>query len=224
MRRGGAKYNSSMVPNGTLENLARHTHDLLRSLSVPTLAPFLADWPDHADSRAGAPSPEGSKAMPPAVLPVLHWMTDIAGDECSFGVSVVADLCRNATSLAWRQTYTTAEVTDEFLRNYGWTEILGSAAPRAAARIACGFLLLGPATLYPRHRHEAEEIYVPLSGTARWQQGDAIWRERPPGSVIHHASDEPHAMLTGARPLLALYVWRSEHLNQTARLDSASGN
>jgi hypothetical protein len=50
-----------------------------------------------------------------------------------------------------------------------------------------------------------------------------IWRERPPGTDIHHANEEPHAMRTGARPLLALYVWRSEHLNQRARLEPVYG-
>jgi quercetin dioxygenase-like cupin family protein len=79
---------------------------------------------------------------------------------------------------------------------------------------------LGPATVYPRHRHEAEEIYLPLSGTASWQQGDETWRERPPGTLIHHAGDEPHAMRTGDGPLLALYLWRSSDLTQKARLDA----
>jgi hypothetical protein len=31
-------------------------------------------------------------------------------------------------------------------------------------------------------------------------------------------------MQTGAEPLLALYVWRSEHLNQKARLDKDAPN
>ena len=93
--------------------------------------------------------------------------------------------------------------------------------PIACDGIACGFLILGPATHYPRHRHEAEEIYLPLSGTAAWQQGDAIWREQPPGTLIHHVSNEPHAMRTGAGPLLALYLWRSANLTQKARLDAA---
>jgi hypothetical protein len=80
--------------------------------------------------------------------------------------------------------------------------------------------MLGPATHYPRHRHEAEEWYLPLSGTAAWQQGDADWRDRPPGTLIHHAGNEPHAMRTGAGPLLALYLWRSANLAQKARLDA----
>jgi hypothetical protein len=48
-----------------------------------------------------------------------------------------------------------------------------------------------------------------------------VWRERPPGIAIHHASDEPHAMRTGQSPLFALYLWRSSNLAQKARLDGA---
>jgi hypothetical protein len=114
------------------------------------------------------------------------------------------------------------DLDSTFLDNYGWSEILGGSGPLASERIACGFLLLGPATHYPRHRHEAEEIYLPLSGTAAWQQGDAVWREHAPGTLIHHAGNEPHSMHTGAAALLALYLWRG-HLAQKARLDDAEG-
>jgi quercetin dioxygenase-like cupin family protein len=82
--------------------------------------------------------------------------------------------------------------------------------------------MLGPATLYPHHRHEAEEIYVPVSGTAAWQGGDGIWRDKPPGAVIVHERNEPHAMRTSSEPLLALYLWRSAQLDQKSRLDPTS--
>ena len=91
-------------------------------------------------------------------------------------------------------------------------------AALVSERLVCGFLLLGPQTLYPRHRHEAEEIYVPLSGTAAWQQGDGAWREKLPGAAIHHTSLEPHAMRTAQQPLLALYLWRGGGLTRSSRL------
>jgi len=155
----------------------------------------------------------------PCTLPVLRWLPGPAGDPGAFGADLVAAVCHAAPSLAWRQTYTANDLDAAFLDNYGWSEILGGAGPLASKQIACGFLLLGPSTHYPRHRHEAEEIYLPLRGTAAWQQGDAVWRERAPGTVIHHAGDEPHAMRTGADPLLALYLWRSKDLTQKARLE-----
>jgi hypothetical protein len=190
-------------------NIAAHIKRLLDSLEEPVLAPFLAEWPRNTRQRAVAA----------ASLPVLQWLPDIAGDAAAFGIDLVAAVCRNASTLAWRQTYTANELSAAFLDNYGWTEIVGDNGPLESGRIACGFLLLGPATHYPRHRHEAEEVYLPLSGTAAWQQGDSNWQDRSPGAVIHHAREEPHAMRTGAGPLLALYLWRSANLAQKARLE-----
>jgi|SRR5450631_1798467 len=212
-----------MLSDGALTGLALKARHLLRSLDEPALAPFLADWPGHAwPNLADSPPVVFGLRVPGgesvSMLPVLRCLSDFSADESGFGAPLVADLCRNHHILIWRQTYAVADVGDEFLRNYGYAEIVGTKSI-ASRRIACGFLVLGPSTLYPRHRHEAEEIYVPLRGTARWQQSDAVWRERRPGTVIHHRSDEPHSMHTGAEPLLALYVWRSEQLNQMARLD-----
>jgi len=204
-----------MLSDGALTGLALKAHHLLRSLDEPSLAPFLADWPGH--ERPGQAWPQVSDPPVAADLPVLRCLPEFAADESGFGASLVADLCRNHHLLTWRQTYAAGEIGDAFLRNYGYTEIVGMKS-LPSRRIACGFLILGPSTLYPRHRHEAEEIYIPLRGTARWQQNDAVWRERRPGAVIHHMSDEPHSMQTGAEPLLALYVWRGEQLNQKARL------
>jgi hypothetical protein len=177
----------------------------------PALAPFLANWPPGFVQRAAASR---------VALPVLRWLPQMTDDSGAFARDLVAAVSHAAPSLEWRQTYTAAELGAAFLDNYGWSEILGAHGPLTSERVACGFLVLGPSTHYPRHRHEAEEIYVPLSGTADWQQGDSVWRQRSPGTPIHHASDEPHAMRTGASPLLALYVWRSANLRQSAWLDA----
>jgi hypothetical protein len=217
-----------MLSDGVLTGLAQQARRLLCSLDEPSLAPFLAEWRGHHWPSHALPEMPLRYDLPPvaagdSTLPVLRWLPHFAADESGFGASLVADLCRNHHLLTWRQTYAAGDVGDAFLRNYGYAEIVGlKSIP--SGRIACGFLILGPSTLYPRHRHEAEEIYLPLRGAARWQQSDAIWRERRPGAVIHHASDEPHSMQTGGEPLLALYVWRSERLNQQTRLDDDSPN
>lgn len=194
-----------------LEDIAARVKELLESLQHPALAPFLEDWPRTYRRREIAA----------ADLPVLRWLPDLGRDITPFGAALVRDLCRTAPSLDWRQTYTAKDLDRIFLDNYGWSEIVGAVGPFDSERIACGFLILGPSTHYPRHRHAAEELYVPLRGTAAWQQGDAAWREQPPGTPIHHRSEEPHAMRTAVQPLLALYVWRGADLAQKARLDAA---
>jgi hypothetical protein len=187
------------------------TRQLIFSLAEPALQPFLAAWPQ--------PTEPALRSVRPSPLPVLQWLPSCAAEQHGFAASLSSCLLAAAPALAWRQTYTVAELGADFVNGYGYTEIVGTKGPLASAAIACGFLLLGPATLYPRHRHEAEEIYVVLSGHAQWQGGDGLWQQRTPGTIIHHVSEEPHAMRTGDQPLLALYLWRSANLNQKARLE-----
>ena len=94
--------------------------------------------------------------------------------------------------------------------------------PIASRRLAVGFLLLGPDVAYPLHSHEAEEIYLVLSGTAAWRRGGEPWRDEAPGALIHHPSRAPHAMRTEREPLLALYAWRGGDLAQKSTIERAS--
>jgi len=142
-------------------------------------------------------------------------------------------LANDAHDSDWRQTYGQADVASgaiaaDFLARYGWFELIGPRAGRHSNRMACGFLLLGPDTHYPFHSHEAEELYLPLSGTADWRQamGDSNgeWRQRVPGALIHHAPFEPHAMRTDADPLLALYLWRGGNVRAEASFSTSASN
>jgi hypothetical protein len=190
-------------------DLLERIHALLESLRAPRLDPFLAEWPTEAPSRR----------VTPRSLPVLRYESVFESTTPPWARSVTEELLRLAPSLQWGQSYPASEVGAQFLENYGWTEIAGLHGPIPSEHVAIGFLILGPETLYPRHRHEAEEIYVPLSGTAAWQGGDGIWRNEPPGALVVHRRNEPHAMQTSSEPLLGLYLWRSAQLDQKSRLD-----
>jgi hypothetical protein len=160
-------------------------------------------------------------------LPVLQWLPHAARAAPTFSEPLCALLSNAASDLEWRQTYTLADVTSgaialDFLDRYGWCELIGPHAALASDRMACGFLLLGAETHYPSHTHEAEELYLPLSGTASWRQDQGErkgeWQQRVPGTLIHHAPFEAHAMRTAADPLLALYLWRGSNLSAGASL------
>ena len=209
-----SEVNSERGSEDRAERLVARTHKLLTGLHAPELTPFLDEWPTVLQRRR----------IVPASVPVLRWLPEIQGATPEFSGSLVAALVAAAPFLAWRRSYTAVEVGAAFFNNYGWTELVGLTGPVASEHLACGMLLLGPRVTYPRHRHEAEEIYVPLAGgPALWQGEDDHWLERPPGSVIHHARHEPHAMQTGQSPLLALYLWRSANLAQKSQLDPAPG-
>jgi mannose-6-phosphate isomerase-like protein (cupin superfamily) len=177
----------------------------LLGLDDGLLAPFLALWPG-----GGAVD----KRPLPTTLPVLTHLPQSVTAANGVTRPLVEVVVKTAVFLAWGQTYTAADFGADFLANYGWTELIGLRGPLASEQLACGFLLLGPTVEYPLHRHEAEEVYVPLTGNGRWQWGSEGWQVRPAGDIIYHAPWQPHAMQTGAEPLLALYLWRGGDLVQ----------
>ena len=159
------------------------------------------------------------RSVIPRTLPVLSWMPaaiKAAGRQTEFLVNRFAKL---ANHLTWGQTYSAQDFGAGFLEKYGWTEFIGLRGPFASDRMACGVLFLGPQIEYPRHSHEAEEVYVPLTGQSLWQCGDQDWSYRPAGLPIYHPSGMWHAMRTESVPLLALYLWRGGNLVQKSRIE-----
>ena len=202
-----------------VSELLRVAERLLTGFDDSRLKPFLALWPGKLPGNS-PPSSAPPLLTPQTRLPVLEWLPTAAAGAPDLTRRMCEQLSAAAGSLAWRQTYAAGEAPPAFLERYGWCEFIGPRATWRTPELACGCLLLGPETLYPPHRHEAEEIYVPLSGTAAWQRSSLDWQQRQPGAVIHHAPFEAHAMRTGAMPLLALYLWRGPNLDAAARLDA----
>ena len=184
-----------------IEAVLAEVERLLRG--VAAAAPFVADWPVGGLRRSCAAE----------TLPVCRWLGQLDRD-----VPLVAAVMAAAGHLTWRQTYGAADLRGAadfgaaFLRGYGWSEFIGLRGPVPSTELACGVLLLAPGVVYPPHAHQAAEVYLPLSGTAEWQQGDGGFVPVPPGSVISHAPWVPHAMRAGPEPMLALYLWRGGDL------------
>ncbi len=184
----------------------------LRALPAPELAAALAGWP-----AGGSPA-----ARAPCSLPVLrHLPGSVAASPGATRALAVA-IAAAAPHLHWRQSYARGEVDAAFLDNYGWCELVGAGGLLPSATLAAGILVLGPSTHYPSHAHAAAELYVPVSGTAEWQQGDGGWQHRHPGTLIRHAGGERHAMRTGEQALVALYLWHGTGLAEPARLTTAA--
>lgn len=171
-----------------------------------------------ADALEGWPELRVTRAVEPAGLPVCATLAAAAVGAPADHAALVAGLRDGAAGLRWGQTYGAAEFGAAFLQGYGWTELIGLRGPIASETVAVGFLLLGPGVDYPPHAHEAEEVYLPLSGTAEWMRGEGPFTPVPPGVVIRHPSWMPHAMRTGAAPLVAAYVWRGGDLAAKSRI------
>lgn len=107
---------------------------------------------------------------------------------------------------------------DDYMANYGYTNLLGYDALVPHGRVVSSFLVIGPGRHYLRHHHEAEEIYFPFGGDALWAQGDEEPRERPAGEPIHNTPWLPHEMIARKTPLFSFCFWISPGPIQLAQL------
>ncbi len=155
-------------------------------------------------------------------LPCLAWLPAAQAIAGEAGQPLAALLAAAGDRFRWGQTYTVADVGPAFMARYGWLEVFGTRGHFVNDRIAGGLLLLGPETVYPDHHHQAEEVYVTLTGGAEWRMDGGPYSRRAAGEVVHHAQNVSHAMRTGAEPLLAFYLWRGGPL--AARSTLAAGN
>jgi hypothetical protein len=193
-----------MMTTTVTETLLRLFRIYLQGFQAEPLASFVADigW-EMAERR-----------LEPKTLACLEHLDRLAKIAPHESRSLAGFLAEHRESLCWGQTYTAADFGRDFTDNYGWLEVFGTRGHFANDSVAGGFLILGPDLLYPDHHHVAEEIYVPLTGGTDWRKGEAGFRPRAAGDVIHHPSNVNHAMRTGAEPLLALYLWRHGPLAQ----------
>ncbi|HEY3686284.1 MAG TPA: dimethylsulfonioproprionate lyase family protein [Streptosporangiaceae bacterium] len=201
-------------------------HHLVNALAARLDAAALTA---HAtDLRAAAHAPGGPGPEPVsarAALPVLGHLPEamrIAGGGAAADLAAALDPLLPLVRWGQSPAYVADPPNAAFLAGYGHATLLGSptAHPVAvdpSARVAFGLLLLGPGVHYPAHRHPADEVYLPLT-PARWSTGTGADAVRPPGTPLHHPPGHPHAMRTGATPLLALYIWRGDTATP-ARLD-----
>ena len=121
--------------------------------------------------------------------------------------------------LRWIRTeHYREKLGDQYMENYCYANVLGYDALIPHDRIIAAFFVIGPGQHYPRHHHEAEEIYFPFGGDTLWSQGDEEARIRPPGEPIHNTPWLPHEMTTGDTPLFTFCFWISPGPIQLAQL------
>ncbi len=194
----------------------------VEAVIAETLRHIAVAVPDFAAVERAAWA-DGTRRRPvtPAALPVITHLPACLAAAPESTRAPVAALAHSAHGLAWRRTYAAGSLKEAFLENYGWSELVGLTGPVPATTVAVGFLVLGPHLEYPPHHHEARERYLPLAGRAAWWQPESGWRTVVPGETVLHERWVPHAMRTDGEPLLALYLWESENLAQSARLIAA---
>ncbi len=140
---------------------------------------------------------------PPTAAPMSAHLPSIlaSGDG-----PLLDELVGIAPQLHWRVPGR-GRIPDELAAKMAAVEIVGPSGMIHTAQCRFGLFIQAPEFFYPEHCHEAEELYLILSGTALWGTDETPSRPVPPGTFIRHSSWQAHVMATRSQPLLAMWGW-----------------
>lgn len=151
-------------------------------------------------------------------MPALPLVRDWAAEGDDPEARLHRAISAAAPHAQWRQTYTPEEVGDHFLANYGYFELYGPKG-HYRAEAHCGFVSYWNAGLeYDWHHHEAEELYLVVSGEAVFRvegREDLVLKR---GDTSFHAENQKHALVTLDSPVLTYVVWRGKALSELPRM------
>lgn len=157
------------------------------------------------------PAPAGAGAQPPALKDLAAGLKAMPAGRLS---NLIAG---SAGELTW--TGGVFKMPDGFVGRYAFVEIVGPDGLVSCPKLRFGLYLQSPDSYYPPHDHAAEEFYYVVGGGARWQVDDGAFFVTRPGSFVHHAPHQRHAMETAADPLLAMWIWTGDIRTETYRID-----
>ena len=118
--------------------------------------------------------------------------------------------------LKWEQSYTKADavVGVAMLAGYGFVEVIGKHGPFRSDRVRSGIGVWGPGITYPAHCHRAEEVYVPLAGSACFEVDGRAPQVGRAGDAVDVPSMRVHGFRTTDEPLVVLYIWQAGDLRE----------
>ena len=173
--------------------------------------------PDAARFTAALPADPGNpRALAPVWKPGASQLSEAIPDRRFTRLFRMIRALSN--QLEWRQSYTSAEIGDSYLKGMGYVELIGRRGHYASSQIAFGIMVVGSDSLYPDHRHVCEEIYAPIAGHGEWRYDLGEWQPGGIGETVYTASNRWHALRTGAETLVMLYAWLGGDLAQKSEI------
>jgi hypothetical protein len=147
---------------------------------------------------------------------ILAAVVERCGDEP--GAAPARMVAALSGTLPWHYHYRPRPEAPDLADRIAFAELIGPDGPLTAPDCRIGFTLMAAETFYPMHAHPAVELYLVIAGRAQWMT-PTTQRIVPPGGLVLHRANEPHAMRTAAEPLLALYGWQGDLLSPARYVD-----
>jgi len=157
-------------------------------------------------SLALADDPKLNQNRIPEAAPVTVLLHNVLPKKQT---NLISRLAKCADSLSWREAGF-GKLPKELSKRIFASELIGPNGFFESTNIRIGLLIQQEKIAYPKHWHDAEELYLILNGNAYWSVDDNPADLYPPDSFVHHKSCQPHSMTTQAEPLLALWGWTGD--------------
>ncbi|MES0812244.1 dimethylsulfonioproprionate lyase family protein [Roseibium sp. SCPC15] len=146
-------------------------------------------------------------------LPVARHVGGWLENDSSAMAELHQAIAAAAPKAAWRLTYTEEEVGAHFLENYGYFELFGPSGHFRTEEGRVYIAYWGPELFYDWHHHEAEELYVIVSGLGEFHRQDGMTAVLGRGATRFHQAWQRHAMTTRNEGILTLIFWRGSGLS-----------
>lgn len=178
-----------------LQFMNRCAERLVARAAEPDAAPEAAAGAHAFQAAVAASTP---LPFEPATVPII----DATAGRIGAG-PLAADLVAVTPLLPWVPTFRAADEGTEFgLSLFDRMRDLGG--------VTAGLMWVGPGRQYPLHRHPPQELYLTLTGRARFRWGGAeeLRPVEPDMTLYNHPDDWHTSIAEGAdgSPFVALYV------------------
>ena len=164
------------------------------------------------------------KPIQPQKKPVQKLVSEIRLPKLSKYKNILDSIIKANYDLKWNTTYSENEVGSDFIKRYGWFDLIGPNGPfcMSGTRIMIGYW--GANLDYQIHWHEAEEAYVPLAGSALFWSEHNGKNIATVGDIVVHKSNEKHWTKMTNGFLLALVIWKGTDLTVNPTISSRDGS
>ena len=192
-------YHRQPLTDGRFATFAKSTAALLSSSELP-IARRLAEAYRMAISAPLHPR-NALQDFPPASPQLKKDICDLTKKPPTSAAPLMNLIAPIAPYLQWRAAGGGKNPA------LGAVELIGPCGIALADTLRGGLFYQPPNYHYPRHMHAAEECYVQLCGGGVWHADARAPIAGAGGVFVHHRSWQPHALITDAQPLLAVWGW-----------------
>ena len=167
-----------------------------------------------------APVPGDLRFVPrePVAKPVTDCLQSGMPPPSAFTQSLVDAILSAIPHVEWRTTYTAEQVGADFVNRYGYFELYGPTGHYISQQSRAFIGYWGDNLHYPRHHHEAEEVYYILAGEARFDVDNELSTRCRTEALQFHTTNQTHSMTTDDHAVLCLALWRGQGFGESARL------